>query len=106
LSCTTGEIHLKIGEILLEVDPTRTEEVGRLLEAARSHAKLNTSVFRWNVLSARLALARGDRWTAKAAAAGALAVIDALPQFSRHPTVGLARPPQALIEELEAIARS
>lgn len=105
LSCTTGEVHIELGEVLLESDATRTDEVEQLLREGRPHAKLNTSVFRWNVLRARVASARGDRAAATAAAKAALALIDAPPQFARHPTVGLARPPESLVEELEALAR-
>jgi tetratricopeptide (TPR) repeat protein len=106
LSCTTGEVHIELGEVLLESNPDRAGEVEQLLREGQPHAKLNTSVFRWNVLRARLASVQGDATAARAAAEAALALLDAPPQFSRHPTVGLARPPQNLVAELEGIARS
>ena len=105
LSCTTGEVHVELGEVLLESDPGRGGEVEQLLREGQPHARLNTSVFRWNVLRGRLASVQGDDNAAKVAAEAALALLDAPPQFSRHPTVGLARPPQSLVVELEALAR-
>jgi predicted Zn-dependent protease len=106
LSCTTGEVYIELGEVLLEADAARAGEVEQLLRDGQIHAKLNTSVFRWNVLRARLASVQNDRVTARAAAEAALALVDAPAQFSRHPTVGLARPPQSLVAELEALAHT
>ena len=83
----------------------RSDEVAQLLTGSRDDGRLNTSVFRWNVLSARLAAVLGDAETAKLAAEGALALIDAPPQFSRHPTVGVVTPPAELVAELERLAR-
>ena len=105
LNATTGEARIALGEVLLEHGITRADEVAQLLTESRDDGRLNTSVFRWNLLSARLAAVLGDAETAKLAAEGALALIDAPPQFSRHLTVGVVTPPAELVAELERLAR-
>ncbi|MEM9039310.1 MAG: hypothetical protein AAGD33_05380 [Actinomycetota bacterium] len=104
LSGTTGEVHLKLGEVLLEAKPNDFAEVEQLIAAARPHAVLTTSAFRANVLDARVAAAIGDVERRRASAAAALSLVDARPQFSRHPTVGLVDASPSLLAELEALA--
>lgn len=104
LNGTTGEVHLALGEAILEADSTNYAEVVRLLAEARPHLTLNSSLFRWSVLKARVALVDGDRATAREAAKPALALTAASSQFSRHPTVGRPTPPASLVAELRSIA--
>jgi tetratricopeptide (TPR) repeat protein len=105
LSGTTGEVHLVLAEILLSRDGAAAgSEVESLLATARSNLKFNSTAFRWHVLRARLAAARGDLDARRSAAQEALAIVGADPQFSRHPTVGLARPTPELVAELEGFA--
>lgn len=105
LNATTGEVRIALGEVVLESGASRADEVAQLLAESRDDGQLNTTVFRWNVLSARLAALRGDAEAARIAAEGALALVDAPPQFARHPTVGIARPSDELLAELERLAR-
>ena len=104
LSGTTGEVHIKLGEVLLESGTGTIAEIEELLAAAKSHAKLNSTVFRFNVLVARLASATGDIERRRRAARAALDLVDADPQFSRHPTVGLVQAAPALLQELTTMA--
>lgn len=90
LSGTSGEVHLKLGELLLDRDGP-SDEVFEMLEAAKPHLSLNTSVFRWHTLAVRAATALGDTAASAASAAIALDLLNAAPQFPRHPTVGLAK---------------
>lgn len=103
LSGTTGEVHLKLGELLLDRDGP-TDEVNGLLEASKSLIGLNQSVFRWHVLRARAAAAGGDHATAASSAKLALDLLDVPPQFSRHSTVGLAKASEELISMLPGLA--
>lgn len=103
LSGTTGEVHLKLGELLLDRDGP-TDEVNGLLEASKSLIGLNQSVFRWHVLRARAAAAGGDHATAASSAKLALDLLDVPPQFSRRPTVGLAKASEELILMLQVLA--
>ena len=103
LSGTTGEVHLKLGELLLDRNGP-TDEVYAMLDAATRHMTLNKSVFRWHVLAAKAGRASGDRTTAAASAVIALELLDAPPQFSRHPNVGLAEADQHVISMLRELA--
>ncbi len=104
LSGTTGEVHLKLGEILMRDDRAAAAEVEELLTAARPHVIFNSTAFRLNVLAARLAARTGDNERRRLAARTALALVDADPQFSRHPTVGRVSATRATISELETLA--
>jgi predicted Zn-dependent protease len=103
LSGTTGEVHLKLGELLLDRDGP-TDDVYAMLEISQRHLTLNHSVFRWHVLRARASDAIGDRVNAATSAQIALDLLDAPPQFVRHPTVGLARAEPELTETLRRLA--
>jgi hypothetical protein len=104
LSGTTGEVHLKLGEVLMESGTDTVAEVEALLTEARPHMTLNSSAFRFNVLMARVAAAKGDVERRQSAAATALTLLDADPQFSRHPTVGRVAATPSLISELQRMA--
>lgn len=103
LSGTSGEVHLKLGELLLERGGS-TDEVFAILQAAKAHLTLNTSVFRWHALAARASLKAGDRAASSASADAALQLLGAPPQFSRHPTVGLANASPELTAMLQGLA--
>lgn len=105
MSGTTGEVHIALGELLIARDGMAArDEVEALLIAAHEHLKLNCSVFRGQVLRFRLATTCGDVVEQRAAANRALALTEVGPQFSRHPTVGLARPTAELLSELRRFA--
>jgi hypothetical protein len=105
LSGTSGEVHLSLAEVVLaRGDTTAVPEALSLLEAARPHMNFNSSIFRWHVLGVRLAEAQGNREAARSQANAALALVDAPPQFSRHPDVGLAIPDDELVSELQRLA--
>jgi Flp pilus assembly protein TadD len=104
LSGTTGEVHLKLGEVLLAAGTDDFAEIDQLIAAARPHAVFNTSAFRANVLDARVAAAVGDVERRRASAAAALSLVNSPSQFSRHPTVGLVDASPSLLAEVEAMA--
>lgn len=104
LSGTTGEVHLKLGEVLLAAGTDDFAEIEHLLAAARPHVVFNTSAFRANVLDARVAAAVGDVARRRASATAALGLVHAPPQFSRHPTVGLVDASPSLLAELADMA--
>lgn len=104
LSGTTGEVHLKLGEVLLAAKPNDVTEVEQLIAAARPHVVFNTSAFRANVLDARVAAAIGDVERRRASAAAALSLVGAPAQFSRHPTVGLVDASPSVLAEVAAMA--
>ena len=105
LSGTTGEVHLSLAEVLLTRDGVAAgAQIDSLLADAKPYLSFNSTVFRWQVLRARLAKVRGDRDTQRSAAEAALTLVAADPQFSQHPNVGLARPEPVLIAELERLA--
>jgi tetratricopeptide (TPR) repeat protein len=104
LSGTTGEVHLKLGEVLLAAGSDDFAEIEQLIAAARPHAVFNTSAFRANVLDARVAAAVGDVARRRASATAALSLVDAPSQFSRHPTVGLVDASPSLLAEVADMA--
>ena len=104
LSGTTGEVHLKLGEVLLEADSGAVAEVEELLVAAGQHVTFDSTAFRFNVLAARVATIAGDDARRRRCAAAALALVDAPPQVSEHPSVGRVDASSALLGELEAMA--
>jgi tetratricopeptide (TPR) repeat protein len=104
LSGTTGEVHVKLGEVLLQSGAGTTLETEQLLADAKSNATLNSTAFRVNVFEARFAQALGDVARRRRAAAAALALVGVDPQFQRHPAVGLAHASPALITELQEMA--
>ncbi len=106
LTGTTGEVHLKLGEVLLVGGLNDVAEVEQLLAAARPHVVFNTTAFRANVLDARLAATIGDIERRRASATAALSLVEAPPQFSRHPTVGLVDAPPSLLAEVAAMANT
>jgi hypothetical protein len=106
LSGTTGEVHLKLGEVLLEAGTNNVAEVEQLLAAARPHVTFNSTAFRFNVLEARVAVATDDVNRCRRAAAAALELADAGPQFSRHPNVGLVDATPSLLSELRTLANA
>jgi hypothetical protein len=101
---TTGEVHLKLGEVLLAAGTDDFAEIEQLLAAALPHVVFNTSAFRANVLDARVAAAAGDIERRRASATAALSLVDAPSQFSRHPTVGLVDASPSLVAEVEDMA--
>jgi Flp pilus assembly protein TadD len=104
LSGTTGEVHLKLGEVLLAAGTDDFAEIEQLLAAARPHVVFNSSAFRANVLDARVAAAVGDVPRRRASATAALGLVNAPPQFSRHPTVGLVDAAPSLLAEVADMA--
>jgi hypothetical protein len=104
LSGTTGEVHVKLGEVLFESGAASIPEIEQLLTEAKSHVFFNSSAFRVNVLEARVAQARGDVERRRVAARAALDLAGSGPQFQRHPTVGLVDAPPPLVAELQALA--
>lgn len=104
LSGTSGEVHLKLGEVLLASGSGTVVEIEQLLTAAKSHVTFNSTAFRLNVLTARVAAATGDVERRRNAAATALELVAADPQFSRHPTVGLVDATPSLLSELRTMA--
>lgn len=106
LSGTSGEVHVKLGEVLLQSDGGAIPEIEALLTAARAQVTFNTTAFRVNVLTARVANAVGDVDRRRRAAAAALDLVGAGPQFPRHPTVGLVEATPLLLAELRTLASS
>jgi tetratricopeptide (TPR) repeat protein len=104
LSGTTGEVHLKLGEVLLKSGTDTVAEVEQPLTAAQSHVTFNSTAFRFHVLTACVAAATGDVERRRSAAATALGLVDAGPQFYRHPTVGLVAASPSLLSELQTMA--
>ncbi len=104
LSGTTGEVHLKLGEVLLAAGTDDFAEIEQLIAASRPHVVFNTSAFRANVLDARVAAASGDVARRRASATAALALVNAPSQFSRHPTVGLVEASPSLLAEVADMA--
>ncbi len=104
LSGTTGEVHLKLAEVLFESGLGSLAEIGQLLDDATAHLTLVSTAFRYRVLTARLAAATGDTDRRRSAAAAALALVDSRPQFSRHPTVGRVSAAPSLLAELRSMA--
>jgi hypothetical protein len=104
LSGTTGEVHLKLGEVLFESGLGSLAEIEQLLRDASVHLALASTAFRHHVLTARLATATGDVDRRRDAAAAALGLADAVPQFSRHPTVGVVSATPSLLAELRSMA--
>lgn len=97
-------VEVSLAEVLLEQ--------GELGEAAAALAEVdvdgvatfNSNLFRYLVASARVASAGGDGETATSAAANALDLVHAAPQFHRHPTVGLVEADDRTVAELRALA--
>ena len=106
LSATSGEVHLKLGEVLLAAGADDFAELERLIAAARPHAVFNKTAFRANVLEARVAAAVGDVARCRESATAALLLVDAPTQFSRHPTVGLVDASESLLAEMSAMAKA
>lgn len=104
LSGTTGEVHVKLGEVLLQSGVGNIPEIEQLLIEAKAHVTFNTTAFRVNVLQARVAHAGGDIARRRQAAAAALDLVGLGPQFPRHPTIGLVRASHSLISELQELA--
>jgi tetratricopeptide (TPR) repeat protein len=104
LSCTTGEVHLKLGEVLLAAGTDDLAEIEQLIVAARPHVAFSTTAFRANVLDARVAAAIGDVARRRASATAALGLVNAPSQFSRHPTVGLVDASPSLLAEVADMA--
>jgi tetratricopeptide (TPR) repeat protein len=104
LSGTTGEVHLKLGEVLLAAGTGDFAEIELLLAAARPYVVFNTSAYRANLLDARVAAAVGDVPRRRASAAAALGLLNAPPQFGRHPTVGLVDASPSLLAEIADMA--
>ena len=103
LSCTSGEVHLKLGEVLLAAGVDDFAEIERLIVAARPHSVFNKTAFRANVLEARVAAAVGDVERRRASATAALSLVSAPSQFTRHPTVGLVDASPSLLAEVAAM---
>ena len=103
LSGTTGEVHVKLGEVLLQTGGS-ISEIERLLTEAKSHVTFNSTAFRVNVLTARVAAATGDVDRRCRAASAALDLVEAAPPFQRHPTVGLVQATPLLLSELREMA--
>lgn len=106
LSGTTGEIHVKLGEVLLQSGKGTIPEIEQLLTEAKSHVTFNSTAFRVNVLTARVAAATGDVDRRRHAAAAALDLVGAGPQLPRHRTVGLVHATPLLLSELRAMANA
>jgi hypothetical protein len=104
LSGTTGEVHVKLGEVLLQSGAGATPQIEQLLIEAKSHVTFNSTAFRVNVLEARVAQATGDIVRRRHAAAAALDLVGVAPQFDRHPTIGLVQASPSLIAELQELA--
>lgn len=107
LSGTSGQLHLKLAEVLFTLDPdTHGSQITEHLRNASDHLTFNADVFRWCILNTRIAVAVGDDATAKVSARRALAAASDGPQFSRHPTVGLVDTDRDTLHWLERVARS
>ncbi len=104
LSGTTGEVHVKRGEVLLQSGAGTIAEIERLLTEAKAHVTFNSTAFRVNVLEAHVAQAIGDVERRRHAATAALGLVGAAPQFHRHPTVGFVNTTPSLVSELRALA--
>lgn len=103
LNGTTGMVEVSLAEVLAESPKQdRHSEAIRLLESAHKRGRMmNSGLFRWNVALARIAEHMGDMETVKRAATTALSLTKLGPQFSRHPTVGIASGDPATIAWLE-----
>lgn len=86
LSGTTGEVHVKLGEVLFQSGAGTTADIEQLLTEAKSHITFNSTAFRVNVLEARVAQTTGEVERRRRAATAALSLVGAGPQFDRHPT--------------------
>ncbi|MEM9652314.1 MAG: hypothetical protein AAGA65_09480 [Actinomycetota bacterium] len=104
LSGTTGEVYIKLGEVVLESGSGDAHEVEALLEDARPHLRLNSSALRFHVLAARFAYTIGYAARRRRSAGAALDLVGAPAQFSRHPTVGQVKAAPELLDELRTLA--
>jgi hypothetical protein len=100
-------VEVSLAEILTDVSGgSRHEEALRLLDSALKRGQmLNSGLFRWNVALARVAEQIGDLETVSRAAKSALSLAKRGPQFSRHPTVGLAVSDPSILAWLEKAAQ-
>src|SRR5207302_5352295 len=106
LNGTTGMVEVSLAEVLTEsAGLERHEEALRLLDSAVKRGRMmNSDLFRWNIVLARVAKQLGDAETVSRAARAALSLTKLGPQYPRHPTVGLARPDAATLAWLEKAA--
>lgn len=98
-------MRLSLGEVILESrGAAAVPEVRALLVDAEPNLRFNSTIFRTLLLSAKSAHAAGDIDLQVAEAHRALDLIGALPQLSRHPTVGLPAPTPADVAGLQCLA--
>ncbi len=76
------------------------------LATLRASRMLNSDLFRWHIALARAAEQIGDLETVSRAAKTALSLTKLGPQYSRHPTVGLAVPDPSTLAWLKKAARA
>lgn len=102
----SGMVDVSLAEVLLELGHP-DEAAAALAEVdEQTLATFNSKLFRYLVACARVASARSDAERAASTAAQALKLVNAPPQYSRHPTVGLVETDAATTAMLEAFART
>lgn len=105
LNATSREVRLSLGEVVLELHGTRAvEEVRYLLRDAEPDIRFNSTMFRALLLSALLAEAAGDLALQVSEAHRALELLDAGPQLSHKPTIGVPTPTDAQLADLRRLA--
>jgi predicted Zn-dependent protease len=103
---SSGMVEVSLAEVLLELGRP-DEAAGALAEVdEESVATFNAKLFRYLVACARVASARGDAERAATSSARALDLVNAPPQYSRHPTVGLVETDAATTAMLHALTRA
>ena len=100
LNTTSGMVRVSLAELLLDrgTDESLAEAQHMLEASLLDLPPFNSTRFRFWLASARLAKAVGAEAEQREAASAALALVDAAPSFSRHPTVGLVEADESTLQ--------
>lgn len=106
LNATTGQARISLGEVLLKQHGIEAvDEVRSLIRESDSELRFNSSIVRALVPNAQAAELVGDRELQVSEAKRALQLIDAPPQLSRKPEIGVPNPSPDEINEIKRLAR-
>lgn len=107
LNTTSGTTPLSLAEVLFELrGASAVQEVRSLLAYPHMRLGFNSEMVRALTLSARVAEAVENVELCRSEAQRALKLLDAEPQFSRHPTVGVPKLNDIELEELRRLAQA